>query len=68
MYVLQWNKNQPLLHSYADFFWKLLQMQSECKIYDHSIHLYMSYLQLHTQLVLIIAQNSTIEYFRVLVI
>ena len=27
----------------------------------------MSYLQLHSQLVLIIAQNSTIEYFRVLV-
>ena len=39
MYVLQWNKNQPLLHSYVDFLKEILQMQSLCKMYDHSIHL-----------------------------
>ena len=44
---LYWRSNNPTvssdlkppLHSYADFFWKLLHMQSECKMYDHSIHL-----------------------------
>ena len=46
------------------FFWKLLQIKTKCKMHDCSMHLY---LQFHSHLVLIIAQNSTIEYFRVLI-